>query len=554
MNTITKSYTLLAMIFVYSCSDKLIIPEVEKTNGGNVTPAVPSLPLSSNMIKYRPYAFNMWDSWAIVKDDSIHLFHLQYTRDDIDYGGKNMNLRGFGHATSGNLLTWNEQKEVLDLHSGVYTNDQDFRYTGCTILHNGTYYMYYTMRKWGMQRIGLATSTDLYNWQLHANNPVLEPDPAWFISFNAQGTGSNDPLWGDIVDCRDMVVIKDPSGNGFWGYFIAAANRSTLGSPTTVVGVAYSTDLINWMQKGIAYQPDGIAMPEMIDVFEMDGVWYMTLTTGKNNGSINLFSDPYISRAIIYAKSNTPDGLFSENFSDNVVMGGSINSGYSMRSLLYKGKRRAMYVDVNNGPSVLSLPKNVVVKNNKLRLEYASDLMPQIRRAPTSGNIEIHSQPNTSFGWWPLKGGNWTQNGTVLSCTTANNSWQGMLLKGAMDNRELVFTVDHSSCKSYGIILSKNLTAPGLNDIPHILVIEPDKNRLYLTSNIWDVTNIRSYDFSANSIYTYRMVLMGDTFELYINDELAFNSGLSNGKNYLAGLFANSGEITVRDIETYELW
>ena len=112
-----------------------------------------------------------------------------------------------------------------------------------------------------MQRIGLATSTDLYNWEVYSGNPVLEPDGRWFITFNSEGTGSNNPIWKDIVDCRDMLVIKDKNGPGFYAYFIAAAVRSDLSSPTTVVGIAYSKDLFKWEQKGIVYYPTGVSMP-----------------------------------------------------------------------------------------------------------------------------------------------------------------------------------------------------------------------------------------------------------------------------------------------------
>ena len=71
-----------------------------------------------------------------------------------------------------------------------------------------------------------------------------------------------------------------------------------------------------------------------------------------------------------------------------------------MRTVEYKGKRRTLYVDVNNGSSVLSLPKNIGVNDKgKLRLYYASDLLEKLR----SREIEptIYAQPYNTFGWWP---------------------------------------------------------------------------------------------------------------------------------------------------------
>ena len=49
------------------------------------------------------------------------------------------------------------------------------------------------------------------------------------------------------------------------------------------------------------------------------------------------------------------------------------------------------------------------------------------------------------------------------------------------------------------------------------------------------------------------MLLVGNTIELYINDELVFNSGLNNAGNYMTGLFANNGQIEVSNLKIYQL-
>lgn len=38
-----------------------------------------------NKVKYRPYNYMMWDNWYIVKEDSIHLFHLQGIVNGVSY-------------------------------------------------------------------------------------------------------------------------------------------------------------------------------------------------------------------------------------------------------------------------------------------------------------------------------------------------------------------------------------------------------------------------------------------------------------------------------------
>ena len=134
-----------------------------------------------NKVKYRPYNYMMWDNWYIVKEDSIHLFHLQGIVNGVSYS-RDTNLRGFGHAASGDLLHWNEKPEVLSLYDKSLDNEADFRYTGCTVEHQGQYYTFYTMRKWAGQRIGVALSDDLYTWKEYEGNPVIVPDGRWFIT------------------------------------------------------------------------------------------------------------------------------------------------------------------------------------------------------------------------------------------------------------------------------------------------------------------------------------------------------------------------------------
>lgn len=502
-----------------------------------------------NKIKYRPHNYMMWDNWYIVKDESIHLFHLQGVLNGFDYP-KQTNQRGFGHAVSGDLLHWSEEAEVLSLYNKELENEADFRYTGCTIENQGKYYTFYTMRKWAGQRIGVAMSDDLFSWKEYEGNPVIVPDKRWFITFSGNSSADNHANW-DRVDCRDMVVVKDKAGTGFYGYFVSSSDVMGLTSPTSVIGLAYSTDLLHWEQRGIVYYPSGVSMPEMIDVFEHEGVWYMTLTTAKDNGSLTAFSDPYITRGTIYATSSSPEGPFTEDRSDNVLIGGQINSGYSMRTVDYQGKKRLLYVDVDNGVSVLSLPKTIGLdKLGRLRPFYASDLLSKLRTQEIAPII--YAQPSNSFGW-PTYGGTWSEKDGVFSCKTDQDSWQAAVFDVTSTNIELSFTVENFTCSSFGIVFAKAVNDITLSDLSHILVIEPGKNRVYLTDHAWNFQNCRSYSFEEGGRYEFRVILIGNTIELYVNNELVFNSGLYNQGNYLPGIFANNGELEVQDLELFKL-
>jgi beta-fructofuranosidase len=99
-------------------------------------------------------------------------------------------------------------------------------YTGVSSADNGL-----------VQRIGLATSSDLIRWTKHPANPVIAADPRWYELLDL--TAWWDGAW------RDPWVFRDPEGHGFHALVTARAAR---GRPDGrgVVGHAVSDDLVSW--------------------------------------------------------------------------------------------------------------------------------------------------------------------------------------------------------------------------------------------------------------------------------------------------------------------
>lgn len=133
------------------------------------------------------------------------------------------------------------------------------------------------------------------------------------------------------------------------------------------------------------------------------------------------------------------------------------------------------------------------------------------------------------------------------------NSWQAAIFEGVSANMEISFTIEDFQCSSFGIVLARPVAEVSLSDLSHILVIEPKKDRVYLTDHTWDFQNCRSYIFEEGRKYDFRMLLMGNTIELYINDELVFNSSLHSSGNYLPGVFANDGTLDVLNLKLFRL-
>ena len=387
-------------------------------------------------------------------------------------------------------------------------------------------------------------------------NPVLVPDSRWFVTYtNGDNYQWNHPQWSG-VDCRDMVVVKAPQG-GFYGYFVTVADLGNH-SPIGVVGYAYSEDLLHWDQRGIAYRTEGVGIVEMIDVYSMGGKWYMSLLTAHSYGCRNCFSDPYVNRGEIYAVSDTPEGPFIENLKDNVLIAGPNDSGYSCRTIDYKGEKRLIYVDSNCGDGVFTLPKTMkATSDGKLRVEYAEDLLAAIRVC--SIEPEILVLPQNSFAW-PTKGGSWTRKGDTLYGIAENRSWQSVLFNAVGNNWEMAATID-GTASSFGFVFYQADSIDVVKGITYLeggimnaVVIEPSNHRMYVAQPYgWSPVGYRSYPFKTNQVYHFRVTFIDNTCELYVNNELILQLGMKNPGNNIPGVFLDSGSLQLKDIEIYHL-
>src|SRR5437870_137581 len=118
----------------------------------------------------------LWDFWHVWHGEDCHLFYIQAPR---SLGSEELrhNNATIGHAISRDLKNWTAVDDAL--HPGTDGEWDDLAtWTGSVIGHDGRWFMLYTgvNRSEGglIERIGLATSTDLYRWEKDPANPVLE--------------------------------------------------------------------------------------------------------------------------------------------------------------------------------------------------------------------------------------------------------------------------------------------------------------------------------------------------------------------------------------------
>ncbi len=213
----------------------------------------------------------VWDFWLVSADEApdhrYHLFFLYASRALHDPRRRH-GRAGIGHAASPDLVNWVRLPDALVRGDRPAFDDQA-TWTGSVVRGpDGTWFMFYTgvsdADSGLVQRIGLATSTDLLRWDKHPANPLLEADPQWYEKL------AEPPLWNDEA-WRDPWVFADPGGDG-WHMLITARANHGPSDDRGVIGHARSADLVHWLVQPPLSEPgDGFGQLEVFQLLEIDG-------------------------------------------------------------------------------------------------------------------------------------------------------------------------------------------------------------------------------------------------------------------------------------------
>jgi hypothetical protein len=260
---------------------------------------------------YRPKDF------TILKDDN-GAYHIFYIRHDTSEPAANE--IALGHATSPNLYDWsNAHPVVVPIESPVTWDDSHVWAPTIVRDAGGTYYMFFTgvhdITGAQLQRIGVATSTDLYNW----TNRTLVMDCESAVP------------WSRCADFRDPFVMPDPTNAGHWLMYYTTRPKMPSELPqfpfpyldpnfvpdTTsdfVIGMARSTtDLFHWEDVypiWITYRAYSFNnLLESPHVFAHNGLWYLMVTT--NSGKpLSFFTGPDPTIQTYLPQPNTPSWTY----------------------------------------------------------------------------------------------------------------------------------------------------------------------------------------------------------------------------------------------------
>ncbi|MHC4362106.1 MAG: glycoside hydrolase family protein [Planctomycetota bacterium] len=342
---------------------------------------------------YHPDGLFVWDTWFLQDGDTTHVFHLQVKRPDKNIDENFMQQKErianyvdatdratfegtIGHATSKNLLAWVERPTALfrtdPAKVGGVKNayDDGTLFTGCAIKHEGVYYLFYTSntrrqvegQRRGVQSICLATSTDGIRFKKHPKNPLFSPDPNRFYTYpDPPAPFKHHARRG--TDCRDILVVKDPSGRGWLGYVVMRRKGFSDAFHSACIVLCRSDNLVDWDIADPVCTPNRFNCFEVPDVFKIGPKWYMIALTGDFYGQSDRWVDKDITCGTIVFQADSAEGPFLE-VRDNLLLSSSVDKGQgiSARTVERNGERLLFYThsEVSTGRGRLNWPEKLV--------------------------------------------------------------------------------------------------------------------------------------------------------------------------------------------------
>jgi beta-fructofuranosidase len=220
----------------------------------------------------------IWDFWFARSGADYHVFYLQAPRSLPNPELRHWNV-SLGHAVSQDLRTWHILPDALR-PGPLGTWDDYTTWTGSVMHHGSEWHLFYTgthrAENGLVQRIGLATSTDLIRWEKYPDNPILVADPQWYELLDLA-------LWHDQA-WRDPWVFQHPTLGDFHALITARVNY---GSPDGrgVIAHARSDDLRHWEVLPPITEPDEFGQLEVPQLSYLAGHYYLLFSTSTHHQS-----------------------------------------------------------------------------------------------------------------------------------------------------------------------------------------------------------------------------------------------------------------------------
>jgi beta-fructofuranosidase len=490
---------------------------------------------------YHPEGIYVWDTWYFERDGQANVIHLQIPRP----GGDAEACGALGHAVSTDLIRWQTLPTALYPNAPGTYDDLEL-WTGSVGEKEGLLYLFYTARSsregGTVNRIALATSTDGIHWQRHPENPVITPDPRWYIG--EKGLPGTRCHGYPIVDCRDLCVVKDPDGEGYYGFYAARRPADTC-AESSVIALCHSLDLVHWNHHPPCFAPNRFACIEVPDVFSLHGKWYMCCLTGNMYGQRGLTSDPLVNRATIYAVADRLQGPYVLPADHNVVIGSVHDEGYSGKTLAWQGERVLFYTqsEWRDGcpHGSISLPVLLDADANHRLL------------AKWHPAIQAAYEPSALGEALDVSGGEWGSKARWIGADTLACEHDWAIVPFANKHQHCLLEADITlrSARAAGLCL--RLADDHVSDGGVVALLDAEAGQVVLTQlRLFPAIEARTLPLDRDKSYHVRIIATGNVLMVYVDDLLQIQCYVPGACHGRPALFVERGQAVFRHVTVKE--
>jgi len=228
---------------------------------------------------FRPVSGRVADFGVAQKDGRCHFYYIERRLQEGTpfYPGNEIY---FGHASTANLFDWEVHDPVMLIRPGTWEGAHVW--APSILFHEGRYVMAYTgINRYISQDVGLAYSTDLFEWERDPNNPI------------SPCKGKGWAFWHEdrISSCRDPHIFE------YEGRIWIAYTANTREGASCIALIS-STDLVKWEDHGpilvgpaAGYEPrlEGghpQGSQESCNLLQRNGKWYLLVNASVRDTTV----------------------------------------------------------------------------------------------------------------------------------------------------------------------------------------------------------------------------------------------------------------------------
>jgi sugar phosphate isomerase/epimerase len=503
---------------------------------------------------YYPDGMFVWDTWYLQDGDTTHVYNLQVKRPgknvDQDFMHQKDSIVNYvdetdkatfegtiGHATSKNLLRWTQQPTAVFRTDAAKVGGRENAYddgvlfTGCAVKHQGGNARRYVQGdRRDMATICLATSTDGIHYKKHPKNPLFMPDPNRYYTYpEPPAPFKHHARRG--TDCRDILVIKDPGGEGWLGYVVMRRKGFNDAFHSACIVLCRSENLIDWEVGDPVCTPNRFNCFEVPDVFKLGSKWYMIALTGDVYGQADRWADKDIAWAAIVFEADSAYGPFLE-VRDNLLLSSSAKNGQGIvaRTVERNGERLMFYThsEVSTGRGRLSWPEKLIPRaEGGLDSVYWAGVNNAFETSVDASATKVTSDQS---GTKLTKVKEWNQKDPVYMITAnvdLHIAQGGGIAFGSKDGNSPLVSAQ----------IDSGAGPEGLVSIEHL----GDK----------EIIQKREMKIARKGVCKLRVIVCDDTIKFYVDERLILThyvAGIIPGDIYL---YARQGEVRYKNLKYY---